>query len=207
MPAWFLAAWLLGHPLGARGAEAPKDGWPNLKHITRDRLYAVVLREGGCEYGVISSVGEQFLILGTDSALGLALKRSQIVRVSDNLTAPARIAVFSGRSSWVDVMAATPTGNEYLHVVTKSGQELKLRQPQVSADAILAEGAGIGKSEVRFVSYVRNKPLDVDEEYLHIDDLKWLKSIPYVGEHLPTRISVPLYNADLPEDNSPLKCR
>jgi len=38
MAAWFLAAMLL---------VAPGGGWSNLKRVTRDRLYGVVLRERG----------------------------------------------------------------------------------------------------------------------------------------------------------------
>src|SRR5579863_9102878 len=110
MTAWFSVAILLAYP---------GDGWSNLKRVTPDRPYAVMLRNGQCQYGTISSVGEQVVVLGTYSGLGVAIKRSQIVRVSDNLLAPAHEAVFSARSSWLDVRAAAPKGSEYLLIVTK----------------------------------------------------------------------------------------
>lgn len=198
MTAWVLAALLFA---------APGDGWSNLKHVTRDRLYAVFLRDGKCPIGTISSVGKQGLVLGTDSGLGVAIKRSQIIRVSDDASAPAHTAVFSARSSWSDVKAAAPTGTEYLHIVAKRGEEWKGKQPTVSDDAIAFEGITIAKTVIRYVFYVRSKPLTVDEEYLHEEDLKWLASIPWLGDRVLTKISVLLYNADLAEDNSALACR
>jgi len=198
MTSWFLAAILLA---------APSDGWSNLKHVTRDRLYAVILRDGQCRYGTLSSVGEQVVVLGTDSGLGVAIKRSQIVRVSDNLTAPAYDAIFSARSSWLDVKAVAPKASEYLRIVTKRPDEWKWRHPAVSDDSIAFEGVTIGKADVRYVFYVRSKPLTVDEQYLHQEDFRWLTSIPWLGDRVPTKISVLLYNSDLAEDNSALACR
>jgi hypothetical protein len=34
-----------------------------------------------------------------------------------------------------------------------------------------------------------------------------LAAIPWLGERVPRKISVLLYNSDLPEDNSPIACR
>src|ERR1051325_10362235 len=89
------------------------DGWSNLKHVTRDRLYTVMLRDGECKYGTLSSVGDEAMVFSMDSRTGVVLKKAQIVRVSDNLTTPSRDVVFSARSSWLDVMNATPKGAEY----------------------------------------------------------------------------------------------
>jgi hypothetical protein len=52
MNIWFLAA---------ISVAAPGDGWSNLKHVTRDRPYAVILLDNQCQYGALSSVGEQAL--------------------------------------------------------------------------------------------------------------------------------------------------
>lgn len=197
MPPWLIIALL---------AAFPGDGWNNLKHVTRDRLYAIVLRNGECQFGVLGSIGEQVMVLGTDSSVGLAIKRSQILRVSDNLAAPARTAVFSARSSWQDVRATVLTGGEFLDIVTQQAQEWKWKHPAMADDAIASEGVSIRKEDVRYVFYVRSKPLTTDEEYFHQNDLKWITSIPLLGELVPTRISVLLYNADLPEDDSPIQC-
>jgi hypothetical protein len=192
-----VTAWLLSAILLA----SPGDGWSNLKHVTRERLYAVMLRDGGCEYGVISSVGEQGLVLGRDSALGIAILRSRIARVSDNLTAPGRDAVFSARSSWLDVKGVELKGNEYLRVVTKRGEEWKWKRAEVSDDAINF----IGKADVRYVFHVRSKSLTIDGEYFHQqEDFKWL---PWIGELVPGRISVLLNNSDVVEDDARLACR
>ena len=102
---------------------------------------------------------------------------------------------------------AAPKGSEYLHIVTKSGDEWKWKQAAVTDDSISFEGITIGKAEVRYVFHARAKPLTSDEEFFHREDLKWLAAIPWVGERVPLKISVLLYNSDLPEDNSPITCR
>ena len=198
MIAWLIAATLLA---------APYDGWSNLRHVTRDRLYAVVLRDGHCQYGILSSVGERGLVLATDSQLGILLRRSQVLRVSNNLAAPGRDVIFSARSSWLDVQTTALKGNEYLRIVTKRGGEWKWKQPVISGDSIASEGVAVGKREIRYVFYVRSKPLGVDEEYYHQEDFKWLASIPLLANLVPPKINVLLYNSGLPEDNSPLACR
>lgn len=183
------------------------DGWGNLKHITRDRPYAVILRDGHCQYGTLSSVGDQAMVLATYSGIGLLIKRAQITRVTDDPTAPGHGAVYSARSSWLDVRMAAPKGSEYLHIVTKRADEWKWKQPAVTDDSIRFEGITAGKAEVRYVFYVRDKPLSSDEEFFHQDDWKWLAAVPWLGERVRRKISVLLYNSDLPEDNSPITCR
>ena len=195
MTAWFVAAILLA---------SPGDGWNNLKRVTRDRIYALMMRNGECEYGTLSSIGEQALVLGTDSGLGLAIKRSQIARVSDNLTAPDRDPVFSARSSWLDVQTAANSG--VLQIVSKHGDEWKWKQPAVSDESIASEGITVAKEDIRYVIYIRSKPLNIDEEYFHQVDFKWVAAIPWLGD-LAARIRVMIYNSDLVEDNSPLACR
>ena len=200
MTAWLLAVTLLA---------ASGDGWSNLKHVVRNRPYAVILRDGQCQYGTLSSVGEQGMVLATYSGLGVLIKRSQIARVTDDPTAPAHGAVYSARSSWLDVKMVAPKGTEYLHIVGKGGDERKWKQPAVSDDSIASGATSIPKAEVRYVFYVRAKPLTVDEEFLHQEDLnlKWLAGIPWLGDLVSSKISVLLYNSDLPEDNSPIACR
>ena len=127
--------------------------------------------------------------------------------MTDNPTEPTRGAVFSARSSWLDVKAAAPKATEYLHIVTKGGEEWKWKEPTVSDDSITFEQITVSKVEVRYVSYVRFKPLTVQEEFLHQEDWGWLASIPWLSDLVSRKISVLLYNADVPEDNSPILCR
>lgn len=197
-----MSVWLLASILIA----APGDGWGNLRHVTNQRLYRIILRDGECRYGTLSSVGEQVLVVGADSGLGIAFKRSQIARVSDELTDLTRGIVFSARSSWFDVQAARPTGTEYLHIVTKDGVERKWKHPVISDDSIASEGITVGKTEVRYVFYVRSKPLSVDDEYYHPKAIKLFAATPWFTDLVPGKISVPLYSSDLAEDNSPMTC-
>lgn len=184
----------------------PGDGWGNLSHVTNARLYRIILRNGECRYGTLSSVGEQVLVVGADSGLGIAFKRAEIARISDELTDLTRGIVFSARSSWADVKAAGPTGTEYLLIVTKDGVERKWKHPAVSDDSIASEGVTIGKAEIRYAFYVRTKPLSIDDEYYHQRAIKLFAATPWFSHMIPGKISVPLYSSDVAEDNSPLTC-
>jgi hypothetical protein len=202
-----MRAWLFTGILSSAFGFSFDGGWSNLKRITRNRPYAVILRDGHCQYGTLSSVGDQAMVLATYSGIGVLIKRAQITRVTDDPTAPERGAVYSARSSWLDVKIVTLKGSEYLHIVTKRGDEWKWKQPTVTDDSITFEGITLGKAEVRYVFHVRAKPLTSDEEFFHQEDLKWLAAIPWVRERVPLKISVLLYNSDLPEDNLPIACR
>lgn len=188
------------------GAEAD-DGWRNLKQVTHDRDYTVIFRDGHCAHGSLLSVSERAAVLGSSPGKDLSIERRNIVRVSDTSLAPAHDAIFSGRSSWIDVKEAGPRSTESLRVVTKRGKESYWRQPAISDDSVAFEGKIIGKSEVRYVFYIRVKPLTKREEHVHHENADLLEPRLWFHSLMLGKISVLLYNSEIPEDNSPLGCR
>ena len=107
----------------------------------------------------------------------------------------------------MDVKDADPKGSEYLHIVTKIGAERKWRQPKVTDDSISFEGEILPKSDIRYVSYVRFKPLTKSEEYVHHENLDLLAPRLWFGGFALGKISVLIYDAKVTEDNSPAECR
>lgn len=206
MRVWLILAVSILLPALTRAADI-EDGWRNLKRVTRDRLYAVVLHDGHCAKGFLVSANDQVIVV-RDSAKDVVIKRADALRVSDdNLHAGAHDTVFSGRSSWSDVMAADPKGPGYLHISMKGGEELKWSKPTVSDGSLSFEGRKVAKTEVRYVSYVRLKPLTRSEQYVSHENVDWLAPRLWFNYLMLGKISVLLYNAELVEDNSPAGCR
>ena len=142
-----------------------------------------------------------------DSGKDILIQRTDVLRVSDNdLYAGARDIVFSGRSSWNDVKDAGPRGAEYLHIITKHGEEWKWQKPTVSDDSVTSEGKRVAKADVRYISYARSKPLTRREEYVGHENVDWLAPRLWFNGLMLGKISVLLFDADLTEDNSPVGC-
>jgi len=113
--------------------------------------------------------------------------------------------VFNARSSWFDVKTAAPKRTEYVDIITKRGGEWKWKQPAISDASIAFDGTGISKVDVRSVPFVRSKPLTSLRNIRMKRISSWLASLPLVGKVVDGKISVLLYDADQPEDDSP--CR
>ena len=189
------------------GVADVEDGWHNLRRVTHDRGYTVVFRDGQCTHGRLSSGGDQTIAFEFQPGQVRVIRRSEVLRISDNPSAPAHDAVFSARSSWTDLKDAKPQATEYLHIVTKRGEELKWKPAAISDDSVAFEGRTLAKADVRYVSYVRFKPLTTTEEYIHQESADLLAPRLWFHSLMLGKISVLFYNSDLPEDNSPLECK
>ncbi len=164
---------------GSLCAADVEDGWSNIRRVTRDRFYAVVLRDGRCESGSLVSANDQAIVIG-DSGKERVIRRTDVLRVSDDsLYADTRDTVFSARSSWLDVKDVGPKGTEYLHILTKHGEEWKWQKPTVSDDSVSFEGRKVD----------------------------WLAPRLWFNGLILGKISVLLYNSELAEDNSSVRCR
>jgi hypothetical protein len=157
--------------------------------------------------GFLVSANDQAVVI-RDSGNDVIIKRADVLRVSDDDShAGPHDTVFSGRSSWSDVKAADPKGPEYLHILMKGGEELKWAKPTVSDDSVSFEGRTIAKAEVRYVSYVRLKPITRYEEHVAHENVNWLAPRLWFNYLMLGKISVLIYSAELAEDNSPAGCR
>jgi len=104
------------------------------------------------------------------------------------------------------VKEAGPRSTEFLRIVTKRGEEWRWEQPTISDDSVLFEDKNIAKANIRYVSYVRFKPLTRREEYVHHENVDLLAPRLWFNYLMLGKIGVLLYNSDLAEDNSPVGC-
>ena len=196
----------------------PDESWKNLGRIQHDRTYAFALRDGRCFSGSLISTDEESLAVeasqrGVPSKLTpntpsrIAWKRGDVLLVSDNYPPGPRDAIYSGRSSWADVMASRPTAAEWLGIVTRDGRERKCRQPAVSDDAVRCDGSTVARSDIARVYYVRLKPATDWELFVSREGVEWLAPRTWFNYLLLGRNNVLLYDAAVPEDKTPAACQ
>ncbi len=117
-------------------------------------------------------------------------------------------AIFSGRSSWVDVGQLNALGpRERIVVLTSDGREHAGKSAVIRGDLITLSNAERGetyrKTDIRGVRYVRTKPLTATQEHFVHENISYLDpELWWNGLFLGT-IPVMLYDASEPEDNSP----
>ncbi len=187
-------------------AGSQPDGWRNVNDVTWQRNYTALLRDGSCVTGQIVSSGDQTLNLKPWIAPTVILKRDDILRLTDDQSSSPRNTVYTGRTSWSDLKAAEARGTEYLNVTMRDGKERKLRTPKIYDDAIMIGTETFLKAEIQWVSYVRFRPLTTDEENLHRRSGDFLAPRLWFGALFLGKISVPMYNSDRMEDNTPASC-
>jgi hypothetical protein len=198
---------LLQPAMSGQSTQSPLSlgaSWNNLKHVTWDRGYEVILRDQKCVRGVINSVTDDTLVLSNGGPTTQVVKREDVLRVSDG--PGARNTVFNTRSSWTDVKEAMPGWKEYLSIVTKDGHTLDWKQPTVSDDSISFERKTVPKPQIQSVSYVRYKPLTSNEEYFHHRSADLFAPRLWFHALFLGTITVPLYDSALVEDNSHIIC-
>jgi hypothetical protein len=182
-----------------------RKAWDVLKHVTRSRGYALVLRDGSCLRGTILSVKDKSLEW-KDGKGTRSIQPDDLLRISD-VGADAHDAIFSNRSSWSDVKAARPAGKERLVFVLRDGRRLKSGSPALSDEGAIFAEKSLSKSDVRYVYYTRYKPLTDKEAYVHHENVDILAPRLWFGYALLGTIDVLLYDADRSEDNRALSCR
>ncbi len=112
------------------GAEV-EDSWHNVDRVMRNRDSYVFLRNGQCVHGGLLSASDQEAILQDQTGHRVILRRGEILRFAESDT-DARDAVFSGRSSWMDLKESGPFWRESVRIVTKTGQEFDWGLPTFS---------------------------------------------------------------------------
>ena len=192
-------------------AAAPNDGWNNVKNSIRNCSYVVLSRDDRCTVGKFVSADEQSLQLQAMNAKGtydlISLQRGQILRVSEDSNQTTHNTVFSGRSSWNDVKTAEPQASEFLSVITKQGQKFKLKKPKVTDDVIAVGRTTMSKDDIRFVSYVRFKPVSdsAARNWGEVGIFAWPAF--WIYQRMLPKISVLLYNSTEKQDDSTLACK
>lgn len=137
------------------------------------------------------------------------MPRSEVLRVSGGDS-----IYYSGRSSWQDVHDVTVKWRDSLRLIEKDGTVHEVRAPfTVLTDAIEYRKSGksvrIEKSHVAKAFFVAMKPRTAAGDYA-LEELGPMTVFdPDAWQywlHLEQYVSVLLYDATKPEDNSPLKC-
>jgi hypothetical protein len=194
------------------GLSATKDdGWENLSHVTWQRSYTFVARDLHCVTGEIVSVSADSLSVKLPKGGVTKLDRADILRVTSD-----SYYIYSGRSSWSDVMGYKTYPGEGVRIQTKKGETHHGKLLGISdSDITVWQTDGsikIAKGDVSKIDIVSGKPLTYSDEY-------WLQECFYLpvcvlDVHLWPRwvgigrmMRVRLYNSSVPEDNRPLTCK
>jgi len=200
-----LGVLLAATPMPAAGAD---DGWSNLARVTRERSYGFVTRDGECYEAEIRSADNQKVTIHSAGTGDLVLPRADVLRVSDFPNALPRDTVYIGRSSWTDLQLSGPRGSEYWVIVTKQGEELRSDHTWgIAKDWVSANGRTIEKLEVESAIYVRYEPLTRWEQNVHRAKMDLLALRIWFRGTFLKKIAVLMYDASLPEDNSPVRCK
>ncbi len=209
------------------GALAQKPGssdpWALLQKLTRKATYQFMLRDQHCLSGRIvrATPAEVVVTLSTPGPSGekfRSIPRRDLLRLSS-----AGTILYSGRSSWSDLISLHLRQREHLKVLTPSGKILKAEPPQRTntADPGIATdlelrvegGAGgvqtISKVQVSRVYFVAQKPYTDGQAYA-LDELGPLLIFdPDAYQywlHLEKYVDVLLYDASVPEESGVLNC-
>jgi hypothetical protein len=189
---------------------AADDPWLNLQRVTHDRSYVILMHDHSCVAGKIERTDVQSAIFRVGSS-DRVISRSEVLMVCESLhlsgiaCAPTD-AIFSGRSSWKDVISILPARHEYVEGETKAG--LRFTQSGRYHDSLIVGTGNVNKTDAKFVSYLRWKPLSDGQEDLRERGMGFL--LPTIWHNLVSssgRLTVPLYDASQPEDNSEITCK
>ncbi len=203
------------------------DPWASVHMLPRRTNFLFLERDLTCHFGQITAVTDQSVVVHTNK-LDVTVMRSHLLRVQrgEQISQPnspygALALVYSGRSSWADIMAFMPLLSKYpsfqipMSVATASGKLQKGNLKEVTeTEIVLRDSFGketrVARTEVSRVSYVRSKPLNDNQEF-EWDELAMLRIFDPVLYprlfHVGDTMSVRLYDRTVPEDDSPVQCR
>jgi hypothetical protein len=206
------------------------DPWQSLKQLKRGLGYVFIMRDMTCQYGQLKEVADTSVSIKTDRA-DVVVAKANLLRVrvgfggrsvqnsNPNL---ALFTLYSGRSSWGDLLAFVPFESKehpasamHFLMTTQDGRAHRGILNQVTEDEIaLADSFGkissFSKRQVSRVDFITEKPLSETEEF-HWDELAMLRIFdPQLYPrlfHLGDTMPVTLYQSAIPEDNSMIACR
>lgn len=210
-----VVALLLTAAAQGQTAPGPLPGWKEVKHVNHGLNYGVVRHNGSCVVGRIAKVSDDAITIQTTAGSKVTVAAKDVLRVEDG--DHIYDVIYTARSSWHDVKGMSYNEGEWLVVKTRDGQqhrghfieasdsELKLTKVKWAKDAPVFT---LPKSDIFSVDYDRIKPVSSDTEYFVHEGLGWMKPEMwprYLG--IGDRMTVSIYDASQPEDNSPLPCR
>jgi hypothetical protein len=189
------------------------DQWDAVAGIDRRASLTFVDRNRNCVDGKIKHEDTRAVTVMRRNALESTLERTNVLRISSGGWAGG--VVFSGRSSWSDVVRIV--GRRFhpdIAVAMKSGEEYKGKLLSASDTVLTVKSSKkktiINKGDVSTVSYIRPKPRSDSADYAN-DELAWMKVFdPQLWPrllHLRSSMSIRLYDTSLTQDDSSIICK
>ncbi len=180
-----------------------QTSWDALRHLPKHRVYTALTRGGTCVTGAFVFADDKGIVLAGPSQSERSLLRPDILRISLGETADIHSTVYSARSSWADLIALeTPPYYSDLMVITSDNRQFR--------------GPLLGVSPNQLTLFVDNHEMRFAKEY--IDRVLLTSTAPTFERAGPKRSlrlskkgnshtqSVPLYQVNEPQDDSPLTC-
>ena len=175
---------------------SPETPWEALRHLSKRHVYTALRRDGSCVTGSFVSLSENTLVL--EQGGERPLLKPDIVRISSGETPDVHTAVYSGRSSWADLLAlASPPYYSQLMLITADARQFSGPLLGVSNDQLTLM---VDKKEMRFAKeflarvFLTGKKPAFEQSGLHWSVLDVPKQ------------PVPLYEVTAHEDDSKLDC-
>ncbi len=199
----------------AQSAER-SESWNNLKQLTHKATFIFVKTDRNCIGGMIASVTDRALVVKELHGQPITITREELLHVNQGDWGAG--VLFSSRSSWADVNAVTSRNGRTLKskvlIETKSGRTQQGTLTSVSEGDIAMDSQHnvihVAKADIATVSLVTSKPLSSSASYAD-DELAWMKIFdPQLWPKMfgfQGSMRVRLFDASLPEDNSPIVCR
>jgi hypothetical protein len=203
------------------------NSWLLVRHLPEHATFTFIEQHQTCHSGQIVTVTDTELrILPEKQQTPIAIPRSTLIRIrrggsqwpSNNPNLPLLI-VYSGRSSWTDVLAFAPFALQpwahvRMQVVTTGGRRRKGDLSGVTSNEVsLRDAAGrdttFPRADVSLVDYLQLRPLSDSQEF------DWEELAPFrIFDpalyfrmfHIDDTVPVRLFDRALPEDDAPVRC-
>ena len=216
-PKFVLRALAFGAITAQSWAVANDAAWNNLKHVTHSGSYHLISRTGQF-VGKITNVTDALIVIkeGYGKGAPIEIPRTDVIQISDG----AAGLLYSSRNSWSEVislagmkMQGFDVGKGSFRVVTVAGRQyltktLRVTNSDVTAEPQRGHEVTVPKAEVARVDYIRAAPWPegVEQGYQEFGPLSvfnpgyWPHMLHFNG-----KITVPVYDASLPENDVPCK--
>ncbi len=209
---------------------AQGDPWQSLRLLKRGLGFVFIGQDRTCQYGELKEVTDTNVSIKTTQGR-VVIPKTDLLRVrsgfgghpvaNNNPNLPL-FTLYSGRSSWADLLAFAPfesKGPHYSTVTfslkTKDGGLHKGFLSNVTAEEImltdkLGSATTFLKGQVDRVDYIREKPLSDTQEFYWeelgmgiIFDPQLYPRLFHLGDTMP----VTLYRSTLAEEDAPVACK
>jgi hypothetical protein len=162
-----------------------------------------------CVAGSITKIDPKSVTIQPSQAAPLTLQRVDLLQVTQNDS-----VLFSARSSWASVEAVHLLPRESFLLSLRSGKTIIGRPLRVTDDGMVFKKDVwlkklLPKSQIQVVAYLRVKPDSKVFDYFTQEAPALLFFYPEFYDRLSGlegRIPVRLYDATMPQDDSPLSC-